>query len=212
MSVALSPTTGEPVTTVARRNRLGLWMCIVSDASGTIALLIAYAYLWGLNVNDKWAPPANAWAPDWPFWGILLILVLATVIMWWGAASIRRGHRGRLILASIVSSLLILVAFVGQIIQIATLPFGPSDGAYASTTIWLCLGAAAHLFMVLFLTMAILGRTHAGRITEDNPSHARLVAMWMTWVCVAVFFGALLTTTLKESGNTESPTFGVFQE
>lgn len=55
-----SATTGEPVATVARRNRLGIWLCIISDATGTLALLISYVYLWSLNVNNQWAPPKNA--------------------------------------------------------------------------------------------------------------------------------------------------------
>ena len=71
------PTTGEPVSTTARRNRIGIWLCIASDVTGTVALLVAYSYLWSLNVNDAWAPPKNAWAAPWPFWAH------------------RRGHRGR---------------------------------------------------------------------------------------------------------------------
>ena len=52
----LSPTTGEPVSVVARRNRIGLIFLIVVDFSGTMALIISYCYLWSLNVNNGWAP------------------------------------------------------------------------------------------------------------------------------------------------------------
>ena len=72
-----SATTGEPVTTVARRNRLGIWLCIVSDATGTVALLISYIYLWSLNVNDAWAPPKDRFADDIPFWLIVGGIILA---------------------------------------------------------------------------------------------------------------------------------------
>ena len=130
----LSPTTGEPVSTPARRNRLGIWLCIVSDATGTVALLVAYAYLWSLTVNSAWA------------------------------------------------------------------------------TYWLALATAFHLFLLLFLVTAILNRTRRGLITVANPYHARLVAMWVTWICVAAFLGALFATTMTVSPNLDSPSFGTFQE
>ena len=87
-----SATTGEPVTTTARRNRMGIWMCIVSDATGTVALLISYVYLWSLNVNSAWAPPKDSFAPDLPFWlivaGIVLAAAVARLVIGWptGAA------------------------------------------------------------------------------------------------------------------------------
>jgi heme/copper-type cytochrome/quinol oxidase subunit 3 len=212
ISPALYPTTGEPVEVNARRNRLGLWLCIISDATGVVALLIAYMYLWSLNVNNAWAPKGkNHWALDWPFWAIVAGTVLGTICMWWGVKGIAKGHTGRLMAGALLSSLIILVAFVGQIIQLSTFPFGPGDGAYASATFWLAIGTAIHLSLLTFLTTAIVGRTRAGRITPDNHSHARFVAMWMTYVCVVALLGAIFTTVMKESPNTNSPTFGTFQ-
>jgi heme/copper-type cytochrome/quinol oxidase subunit 3 len=207
-----SATTGEPVSTTARRNRLGIWMCIVSDATGTIALLVAYSYLWSLNVNRAWAPPNDAWADTLPFWLIVFGVILAAATMWWGVRGIAAGNRGRLIAASGMATLIALVTFVGQIVQLSTFPFAISDGAYASATFWLAIATALHLSLVLFLTMSIMNRTRAGILTKDNHSHARLVAMWMTWVCVAAFVGALFATTMTVSPNTNSPTFGTFSE
>lgn len=208
----LSPTTGEPVSTPARRNRLGIWLCIVSDATGTVALLVAYSYLWSLNVNSAWAPPKDAWADALPFWLIVLGIVVAAVVMWWGVRGIEAGHRDRLIVAAVVASVIVVAVFIGQIVQLATFPFGPSDGAYASATYWLAFATAFHLFLLLFLVTAILNRTRRGLITVANPYHARLVAMWVTWICVAAFLGALFATTMTVSPNLDSPSFGTFQE
>ena len=208
----LYPTTGEPVSVNARRNRMGIWLCIVSDATGTLALLVAYSYLWSLNVNDAWAPPKDAWASPLPFWLIVLGTAIATALMWWGLRSIAAGRRGALIAAAGLSALVVLLTFVVQIVQLSTFPFGPSDGAYASATIWLCLSAAFHLFTLFFLTTAILGRTRAGRVSPDNHSHVRLVAMYMTWATIAIFLGALFATTMTVSPNDNSPTFGTFSE
>ncbi len=206
----LYPTTGEPVAVNARRNRLGVWLCIVSDCAGSIALLIAYSYLWSLNVNSAWAPPKNTWAADAPFWLIVLGTVLATIAMWWGYKGLVKGHKGQMITGATVATLLILITFVGQIVQLSTFPFDIQDGAYASSVFWLAIGAAIHLFLVLFFTMAIVFRTKADRITTANPYHARLVSMWMTYVCIIIAIGAVFTTVMKESPNTQAPTFGTF--
>lgn len=208
--VQRSATTGETVATVARRNRLGIWLCIISDATGTIALLISYTYLWSLNVNNQWAPPKNAFADWWPFWAIVAGIVIATALIWWGIAGMAKGHTGRLVGASILAGLVILASFVGQIVQLSTFPFGPSDGAYASATFWLCLATALHLSMLSLLVLAVSIRTRKGLINPGNHSHARLVAMYMTWVCISAALGALVATTMTVSPNTNMPTFGTF--
>jgi len=211
-AVPRSATTGEPVTTTARRNRLGIWMCIVSDATGTVALLVAYVYLWSLNVNNAWAPPKDTWADPIPFWLITAGVIVATLAMWWAVSGIRAGRTGQFVAGSVIASLVTLVTLIGQIVQLSTFPFDITDGAYASATFWLCIATALHLSVVGFLTSAMIGRLRAGRITREDHSHARLVAMWMTWVCVAVFFGAFFATTMNVSPNSNSPTFGTFQE
>ncbi|MCX6424433.1 MAG: cytochrome c oxidase subunit 3 [Actinobacteria bacterium] len=211
-AVPRSATTGELVTTTARRNRLGIWMCIVSDAAGTVALLVAYVYLWSLNVNNAWAPPKDTWADPIPFWLITTGVVVAALSMWWAVAGIGAGRTSQFIAGSVVASLVTLVTLIGQIWQLSTFPFDITDGAYASATFWLCIATALHLSVVGFLTSAMIGRLRAGRITREDHSHARLVAMWMTWVCVAVFLGAFFATTMNVSPNSNSPTFGTFQE
>lgn len=212
MTEPRSATTGEPVSVVERRNRLGVWLCIISDVTGTVALLIAYAYLWSLNVNSAWAPPKDTWADPIPFLLIALGAVIAAVLLWWGVRGLRAGNRGRMLAGTSVAVLVLLVAFIGQIVQLSTFPFGPSDGAYASATFWLCLSAAFHFSLVLFLAMAVLGRTRAGLINPANPYHAHLVAMYATWAAIAICLGALFATTMTTSPNTESPPVGQFQQ
>jgi heme/copper-type cytochrome/quinol oxidase subunit 3 len=212
VAIPRSATTGELVTTTARRNRLGIWLCIVSDATGTVALLVAYVYLWSLNVNNAWAPPKDAWADPIPFWLITAGVVVAALSMWWAVAGIAAGRTSQFIAGSVIASLVALVTLIGQIVQLSTFPFDITDGAYASATFWLCIATALHLSVVGFLTSAMISRLRAGRITREDHSHARLVAMWMTWICVAVFLGAFFATTLNASPNSNSPIFGTFQE
>ena len=212
MSALRSPTTGEPIQVVARRNRVGVWLCIVSDASGTIALLVAYAYLWGLNVNDAWAPPNNAFADPLLFWVITAGSALIALLLWWGYRLLTHGGRKEPLAVAAIASLLVVATFVLQIVQMSTFPFGADDGAYASATFWLCIGAALHLGIVMVLAMGVLGRTRAGLISPENPSQAKFVAMYATWAAIAIFLGALFASTMTTSPNTSSPVFGEFQK
>jgi hypothetical protein len=211
---ALSPTTGESVEVTGGRDRLGVWMIIVSCTTGTIALLVSYAYLWSLNVNNAWAPTAGSanWAPVWPFWSIFTVMLIATLLMWNGYRGLRAGNAGALKLTAIIASLLLVGAFVAQVLQIATFPFGPADGAYASATLWLAIANGIWLFLAVFLTAAIFNRTRAGRVTPENPNHVRLVAMFLTYLCVAAFLGSVFTTVMQESPNSNSPSFGTFSQ
>lgn len=220
----LSPTTGEPVAVVARRNRLGLTFLIVADFSGTLALIISYCYLWSLNVNNGWAPNQQTfgnndllksrsplpWAADWPFWAILALTVVATIVLWIGIRSVRGGHRGGLVGAALVALLVTLVAIALQWWQITTFPFGPGNGSYASAVFLLTASTLAHLLLVGFLLLAITNRTRAGLVSSENPFQAKLVGYWMVWVCASILLGALCTTFLKASPNTTPANFGEF--
>jgi len=220
----LSPTTGEPVAVVARRNRLGLIFLIVADFSGTMALIISYCYLWSLNVNNGWAPNQQTfgnndllksrsplpWATDWPFWAILGLTAIATAILWIGIRSLRGGHRGGLVGASAISLLVVIVALVVQWWQMTTFPFGPGNGSYASAVFLLTASTFIHLALVAFLLLAIANRSRAGLVATDNPFQAKLVGYWMVWVCASILLGCLCTTFLKASPNTTPQQFGTF--
>jgi heme/copper-type cytochrome/quinol oxidase subunit 3 len=220
----MSPTTGEPVAVVARRNRLGLVFLVVADFSGTMALIISYVYLWSLNVNNGWAPNQQTfgnndllksrsplpWAADWPFWAILGLTIVATIVLWLGIRTLRSGHRGGLVGAAAVSTIVVVAALVLQWWQITTFPFGPGNGSYASAVFLLTASVFAHLLLAAFLLLAITNRTRAGLVSSDNPFQAKLVGYWMVWVCASIVLGCLCTTFLKASPNTTPANFGEF--
>lgn len=220
----LSPTTGESVAVVGRRNRLGLIFFIVADFTGTMSLIISYCYLWSLNVNNGWAPNQQTfgnndllksrsplpWAADWPFWAVLGLTLVATILLWTGIRSLRSGHRGGLVGAAALAFLIVVATLALQWWQITTFPFGPSNGAYASAVFLLTASVFAHLLLVAFLLLAITNRTRAGLVATDNPYQAKLVGYWMVWVCASILLGALCTTFLKESPNTTPANFGEF--
>lgn len=216
------------MATVGRRNTLALWLMIVADAAGTIALLISYTYLWSLNVNGGWAPPGAtltatetnnditaaqaSFAPEWPFWLILGIVVLATVAMWWAYRSAKGGFQTALVTGSVLSLLLMLAALVAQWIQVTNFPFGPSDGAYASAVIVLCCSNLFHMLLVLFLLIGVVNRSHKGLISQQAHYQAQATSYYMTWVTISVLLGALVTTFFVVSPNTDPSTFGSFKQ
>lgn len=226
--VPLSPTTGEPMSTIARRGRVGLWLMIVMSASGTIALIISYSYLWSLNVNGGWAPPGakltanetnntitklkGTFAPEWPFWAIMGITALATIFMWWGYRSVRmRGSQPALVAGSALALIVSIAALVAQWIQISTFPFGPTNGAYASAVLLLCASNIFNLLLVIFILTGIVNRARKGLISAAVWYQAQLASYWMTWVVLAFLLGVLVTTFMVESPNTDPAIFGGFK-
>jgi heme/copper-type cytochrome/quinol oxidase subunit 3 len=224
----LSPTTGEPMAVVGRRNTLALWLLIVADVAGTIALIISYTYLWSLNVNGGWAPPGAqltavetnndiptnvqaSFATEWHFWAILGIVILSTVAMWWAYRSAKGGFQAALITGAVLSTLLMIVALIAQWIQVTTFPFGPSDGAYASAVIVLCGSNIFHMLLVLFLLIGVVNRSRKGLINQGAPYQAQATTYYMTWVSISVLLGALLTTFFVVSPNTDPSRFGSFK-
>jgi hypothetical protein len=224
----LSPTTGEPMTTIARRARAGLWTLIVMDVSGTLALIISYTYLWSLNVNGGWAPPGasltsaqtNAvpakssatFAADWPFWAILGIVVVATIAMWFGYREGKRGNHAGLVVGAGAALLVAIGGLVAQWIQISTFPFGAGNGSYASVVLLLCASNIFHFLMLIFLLTGIFNRARKGLINKSVYFQAQLMSYWMVWICIAFLLGALCTTFLQVSPNTDPAIFGTFQQ
>jgi hypothetical protein len=225
-----SPTTGEPIEVVARRNLLGVLLLIVADVAGTIVLCMSYLYLHYLNTNKSWLPEGKeslwnttgmniTWpgtvqpAVEWPFWAILGVAVIATAFMWWGYRTVRKtGNHGALIAGSTLALLFSIAALVAQWIQISTFPFGPANGAYASAVLLLCSSNIFNLLLVIFILTGIMNRARKGLISGAVWYQAQLASYWMTWVVIAFFLGAIVTTFMVESPNTDPSIFGGFKQ
>ena len=63
----------------------------------------------------------------------------------------------------------------------------------------------------VFLHIGLLNRTRKGLISPLVYYQTKLVSYWMVWICVSVLLGALLTTFLLDSPNTEPSIFGTFK-
>lgn len=224
----VSPTTGEPVEVVGARNRLGVYLLIVVDFMGTMALVITYSYLWALNVNNGWAPPGSqftaemsngqapsatgtSFAPDWPFWSITAAVIATSALTWWAYRLVRRGDHALATTVSGAAAVLAVATLVAQWWQVSTLPFSSQNGSYASAVLVILAGNVVHLLIVIFLLVGIVNRVRLGLITQDDPWQAQLVSIWVTWIAVAFILGAFLTTVMKESPNDNPTLFGGFK-
>ena len=226
----LAPTTGEPISTIQRRAKAGLWGLVVMDAAGTLAVVVAYAYLWSLNVNGGWAPPGASikpsetdellpssppkasFAAEWPFWMILLLVCLSTLAMWFGYKELKRGNNAGMIVGTASASIITVIALIAQWVQISTFPFAASDGSYASAVLLLCAGNLFNLLILIFLQLGMLTRTRKGLVTRAVWYQPQILSYWMVWLCIAFFLGALCTTFMVESPNVEPAIFGTFQQ
>ena len=180
------------------------------------------------RTSRRWAPPGASltssqtnstlpsksdatFAPEWPFWAIFGLTVLATIAMWFGYKQLVKGHRDGMLLGGGVSLIITVAALVAQWIQITTFPFGASNGAYASAVLLLCAENIFNLLILVFLHIGLLNRTRKGLISPLVYYQTKLVSYWMVWICISVLLGALLTTFLLDSPNTEPSIFGTFK-
>ena len=221
-----SPTTGEPIAVVARRNTLGALLLIVADIAGTVVLVLAYFYLLFLNTNNSWLPEGkdSLWnttgmnvkwpgtvqtAPEWPFWAIAAGVVLSMLVFWAGVRALKRGNTKAMIAAAGVVALGLIALVVAQYLQVRFYPFTPTAGGYASVLHIIGISNFLHYLLSAFVVLGIWNRTRLGRVTPQNPFQANIVAIWLTWIAISTVALAFLTF-FAASPNTDPSIFGTF--
>jgi heme/copper-type cytochrome/quinol oxidase subunit 3 len=221
-----SPTTGEPIAVVARRNTLGAILLIVADVAGTVVLVLSYFYLLYLNTNNSWLPEGKdslwnttgmnvTWpgtvqpAPEWPFWAIAGGVVVAMLVFWAGVRALKRGNTTAMVAAAGVVALGFLALAVSQYLQVRFYPFSPTDGGYASVLHIIGISNFLHYLLSAFVVLGIWNRTRLGRVSPQNPFQANIVGIWVTWIAISSVVLALLSFFVA-SPNTDPSIFGTF--
>lgn len=193
-------TAGNPVPhvedrdSIGRRWRTGVVLLIVADAAFVGSLVFSYFYLRGLNTSGAWFPAGSSIAQIWVGWVVAGVLVLSAGAYRWGQLGMHAGNESRLVTGAIVAVVLLLGDFVGQFIQLVTLPFGVADSAYASSVYVLAGANLFHIFLTLFLGIGLLNRARLGRYAADNDWQVRLVGIWWSWIAMASIIGAFTTS------------------
>jgi heme/copper-type cytochrome/quinol oxidase subunit 3 len=221
-----SPTTGEPIAVVARRNMLGALLLIVADIAGTVVLVLTYFYLLYLNTNNSWLPEGkqSLWnttgmnvqwpgtvepAAEWPFWAIAGGVVLAMLVFWAGVRALKRGNARAMVIAAAVVGLGFLALVVAQYLQVRFYPFTPTAGGYASVLHIIGISNFLHYLLSAFVVLGIWNRTRLGRISPQNPFQANIVGVWLIWIAISSLILAFLTFFVV-SPNTDPSNFGLF--
>jgi heme/copper-type cytochrome/quinol oxidase subunit 3 len=197
MSATTAPGTPihrEDVDTVGRRWRLGVGFIIVADASFVAAMLFGYRYLRGLNTEGRWLAHGSATAPIWGAWLLAAGFVLSAVVFRWGEKGIRGGDSARLVLASGVGVVLLVLVAVGQVVQIASFTFAIAASAYASSMYLLTGANLFHVVLTLFLGLGMWNRARLGRYTATENWQVGIVSLWWAWVALAAVLSALTTS------------------
>jgi heme/copper-type cytochrome/quinol oxidase subunit 3 len=221
-----SPTTGEPVPVVARRNMLGALLIIVADVAGTVVLVLAYFYLLYLNTNNSWLPEGkdSLWnttgmnvkwpgtvelAPEWPFWAIAGGVLLSTLVYWSGVRALKRGNTKAMIAAAGIAAIGFLALVVAQYLQVRFYPFTPTAGGYASVLHIIGISNFLHYLLTAFLVFGMWNRTRLGKVSPRNPFQASIVGVWVIWITISTVLLAFLTFFVV-SPNTDPSVFGLF--
>lgn len=221
-----SPTTGEPLPVVARRNMLGVLLLIVADVAGTVVLVLAYFYLLFLNTNNSWLPEGTdslwnttgmnvTWpgtvelAPEWPFWAIAAGVFASMAVYWLGVRALNRGNAKAMVAAAALAAVGFLGLTIAQYLQIRFYPFTPTAGGYASALHIIGISNLLHYLLTSFFLFGMWNRIRLGKVTPQNPSQASIVGVWVTWITISTVLLAFLTF-FTVSPNTDPSIFGLF--
>jgi type II secretory pathway component PulL len=66
--------------------------------------------------------------------------------------------------------------------------------------------------LVIFILTGVMNRARKGLISGAVWYQSQLASYWMTWVVVAFLLGAIVTTFMVESPNTDPAIFGGFKQ
>ncbi len=180
---------------VGRRERLGVRLLIVADASFVVAMIFSYFYLRGLNANGGWVPKGGHTLSASTGWVVAAPLVIAAIAH-------KIGAKSRNVVTSGIVLLSMLVGGYLQWHQLAHMPFVSVDdggrhffeGAYASN--WAVLGAANmfHYIIGAFLALGLFIRGFRAKVDPTLEYWRQLTASsWFTWIAISAVLCAITT-------------------
>jgi len=171
-----------PVGSVAHRASgwWGMWIVIATEASLFAYLLFSYIYL------ASWAH--GNWVPELPKLTIpgsnTVILLVSSVVLWWGERGIRKGKRGRLLLA-LAGTIVLGSVFVGmQGLEWHNKKFSLSDSAYTSSFFVTTGFHVAHVIGGLLVLLALFAWTAMGKFSEKRHAAVSIGALYWHFVDV----------------------------
>jgi len=184
-----------PVGSPGRKSSgwFGMMTLIATEASLFVYLLFSYFYfaLWSDGAFLPKDPPKfNLSGPD------TVILLLSSVVVWWGEKGARKGHRRQLSLG-LLGGIVLGAIFVGvQLIEWSGKPYQFNSSAYSSLYFTITGFHLAHVVIGMLVLLVLLVWSLLGHF--DSRRHAPVAIGAIYWhfvdaIWLAVFFTIYVT-------------------
>ncbi len=183
----------DPSEAVGRRERLGVRLLIVADASFVFATIFAYLYLRNLNTNGGWLPKGAHLATT-SGWVTAIPFVIAALLHAYG----RRNRSMHAAVSPLVFVVLVIGAYL-QVKQLASMPFMLSDGSgfegtYASSWFLLAMANMIHYVLGGFVALGLAVRARRVQLdAELDGWRLSTAGSWFTWIAIAACASAVTT-------------------
>ena len=187
---------------VGSRNRMGVILLIVADASFALSMLFVFFYLKAQNVNDMWLPKGNedhsAIEPVSAMgsWNVTTICLLGLLAHYYGLLGVRKGNQIQLKLGGLVALVASLAALVYQVNIMATVPFTFYEGAYVACFYLFAIMNIVHLVLTVLISFGNWFRSTKGIYLHDHW-HVDIVNIWWAWMVVSSLLGAFALSFAK---------------
>lgn len=181
----------EDAEVVGRRWMTGVLLLIVADGSFVAALSFTFLYLHGVNTEGEFHPPKSTTASLWWPWAITAVMVAGFAAYRSGLGRARQTVSSRFVASTTLGVLIMTVALVLNIVQMAVFPFAVKDNAYSSAVFVIAAGNVFHLLITVFTGIGAANRVRRGLTAGPQIWSLRIVGVWWGWVCVSSAIGAL---------------------
>jgi heme/copper-type cytochrome/quinol oxidase subunit 3 len=184
MSANSAAVTAESPELEARSLTIGAYLIAASIAFFFVAFLFAFFYLRALNSNGRWAGTNGHHVSTTTGSGVaILVCVLVSVVLVRFALVEVRGN-GRPVWWTVagIGFLLGLAAVAIQCWQYTDMPFGTSEGGYASVY----MGWTGFFTIVVFGAMVWLEIILATARRTRTASEPALASFWIVWATIGL--------------------------
>lgn len=168
-----------------RKVKLGMLFYVLADVAFVVFLFVSYIWERAYNTNNGWLLYKGMALPDQHTALVLTGLMVASGIAYFIAhMGIKAGNQAILSLFLLVAVVLVAITLVGQMRYMGDQQFATQDGTFASS--WLMLSGyhIYHLFIGMFLGLALLIRSFKGRYSRER--HLGLVTVGYFWYWMAL--------------------------
>jgi cytochrome c oxidase subunit III len=196
-----APAHHDPPEVVAARQGLGVWLFIGGDVVVFGALMFAFFYLRGLNVQNYWMPAGIHPNSSSIQWATAAFIVVAAALIWAAEKAVRSGSKSASAL-SFVGALCALGAAGFAVDALKSAQFAVNNnnfgtetvgGSYQSIMIAINSANLIHFLLLAFLGLGLAIRMGKGLISAERPTHAYLVRIFWVWVALSTVIGTALT-------------------